>query len=200
MNINTFNEIFDKEIMPFIKELQENNSKIKTKDLVSCKQEIFKQFNELNSSFKNVIFSKDSDVNILDRHKIASCICGAFLMVSVFNKQELVDYIKETKKSVEHYFFYVNEFVAFYAGCKFLSFYMVSDNLKRNQIQMAIKIIERFPILPQAKNTLQGSYSNLLFYLSRIKDENEIGLKHFDKYSYSWNFYMLEEYFNNQIN
>lgn len=196
MNIQLFNEIFDNEIMPFINEIQENNPKIKIKNLDICKKEIFKQFNILNTQFKNVIFGDQTDVHILDRHKIASCICGSFLKVSVFNKQELVDDIKTTGTKVETFFYYVNEFVAFYAACRFLSFFMVSESLNHNQKNKAIHIIENFPKLPQVKNTSLGSYSNILFYLSRIKDEQDIGLMHYDKYIYSLYFYMLEEYYN----
>lgn len=199
MNIDMFHKIYDGEIMSFIQQIQDNNSKIKMKEPEICKRQIYREYCELNAGFKEVIFNGQSDNKVLDRHKIASCICGAFLKVSVFDKTELAKYIKDTGKKTEAFFFYANELVAFYAGCRFLSFFMVNDTLKNHNYEKASSIIKRFPILPLAKNTTLGSYSNLLFYLSRIKDEKEIGLKHFDKYSYSWNYYMLEEYFNKVV-
>lgn len=185
--------------MSFIQQLQDNNPKIKMNNPEICKRQIYNQYCKLNNEFKEVIFVGQSDKKLLDRHKIASCICGAFLIIPVFDKTELVNDIKNTKIKTEALFFYVNELVAFHAGCRFLSFFMVDDNLKKQNSEKAVRIVKMFPILPPAKNTTLGSYSNIVFYLSRIKDKNEIGLDHFDKYSYSWNYYMLEEYFNKVI-
>lgn len=194
MTKETFDKIFDEEILPFIEEIKESNSRIQIKDLEKCKGEIYKEYEDLNSSFKKVIFSNEEE-NLLDRHKVAACICGAFLKVSVFNKQKLVEEIQKTQERIEAWFYYVNELVAFQAGCRFLSFFMVYESQDKEIENKAEHIIMHFPILPKVKQTPRGCYSSLLFYLSRIKDKNEIGLEHYDKYAYSMYFYMLEEYY-----
>lgn len=195
MTQEKFEMIFDNEIMPFIQEIQDNNPRIKMKNMVLCKRDIFREYCKLNETFKEVVFSKDS-LNLLDRHKVASCICGAFLRVSVFNKQELINEIKESREKIEALFFYVNELVAFHAGCKFLSFFMVNEIDKMyHDKEKSRHIIENFPVFPPVRKATRGCYSNILFYLSRIKDDEEIGLEHYDKYSYSMYFYMLEEYY-----
>lgn len=195
MTKEVFNTIIDQEIMPFICQIQENNSRIKIKDIEQCKNEIFNEYNKLRIHFKNKIFGKKVDDNLLDRHKIASCICCAFLKVSVFNKSELIDYIKETKQPIEMYFYYVNEMVAFYAGCKFLSFFMTSESM--NEQEKARQIIEKFPLLPPVKTSTMTCYDNIIFNLSQIKTDM-IGLEHFDLYNYSMFFFMLESYFYTQ--
>lgn len=74
--------------------------------------------------YKDQIFDKTDDA-LLDRHKVASCICVAFLQVSVFNKERMVNRIIDTGEKVHSYFFYANELVALYAANRFLSFFML---------------------------------------------------------------------------
>ena len=195
MDKELFDEIFDFEILPFIREIDENNSKIQLKDIDNCKSEIYKEYVNLKNVYKGQIFGKDSDKELLDRHKIAACICGAFLKVSVFNKSALVDYIKKEKCRVEVYFFYVNELVAFYAATKYLSFFMVSDNI--NDDEMVRKIVQNFPKAPEVANSKKGIWTTILFNLAQIKDEEQIGLEHFDMYSYAMQFYWFERAFKN---
>ena len=191
MDKEKFNRIFDDELVPFIEQIGDNNSLIKINDLSKCKKEIFNQYNELKQQYKDVIFGKDSD-RLLDRHKIASSICGAFLRVPVFNKTDLINRLKSTRKPVEAYFYYVNELVAFFAGYKYLSFYMMfgrDDNEKK-------MIVEEFPLIPPTiKNSTHGGLSSILFNLSQVKNEGQIGLGKYDRYSYAMFFFMLENYF-----
>ncbi len=194
MTKEVFNNIFDSLIVPFIKEVDTNHSRIRTKDLSECKNKIYKRYIQLNNSYKENLFGGDMQKKLLDRHKVASCICGAFLEISIFDKTELIEQIKKDKTAVEWYFYYVNEFVAFYAGCKFLSFYMVGD-MKGNK-KSEDTIIRQFPSMPPViKNNGGSSLCSLLFNLSQIKDEKQIGQNHYDKYAYAMIFFLLEHYF-----
>lgn len=130
-----FNDIFDREILPFIDEIQQNNGPVRKKDIEVCKEEIFSEYDVLREDLKGKIFGDKSAEKVLDRHKIAACICAAFLKVSVFNKSAMVERIKETKEKVAAYFYYVNEIVAFEAGCRFLSFFMTSECVGMNNLQ-----------------------------------------------------------------
>lgn len=191
MDKKTFHEIFNKEIVPFVKQIKDNNSSIKTNDLGKCEIEVFNKYNELKQKYKDVIFGKDSN-QLLDRHKVASCMCGAFLSVPVFNKTELIKNLEKTREPVEAYFYYVNELVAFYAGYRLLSTYMI---YRRNDEEKKI-ILENFPIIPPTiKNNKHGSLSSILFNLSQIKDKEQIGIENYDRYSYAMFFFMLENYF-----
>ncbi len=42
MTKELFDAIFDDEILPFIDEIQENNPRIKKKDIAQCKKEIYR--------------------------------------------------------------------------------------------------------------------------------------------------------------
>lgn len=191
MDKERFHQIFNDEIVPFIRQIEDNNSLIKTNDLNRCAEEIFNQYNDIKQQYKKVIFGKDSE-RLLDRHKVASSICGAFLRVPVFDKTGLIKSLIRTRKPVEAYFYYVNELVAFYAGYKYLSFYMMygRDNNEKKMI------IEEFPIIPPTiKNNTHGGLSSILFNLSQINDEGQIGVDKYDRYSYAMFFFMLENYF-----
>lgn len=195
MTKEVFNTIIDSEIMPFIFQIQDNNPRIKIKDMERCKKEIFDEYNKLKKDFKNKIFGKRGEDNLLDRHKIAACICGAFLKVSVFNKTELVNYIQKTKQPIEMYFYYVNEMAAFYAGCRFLTFFMSSEFMEERE--KAEQILKKFPLFPPVKTSSMTCYDNIIFNLSQIKTDR-IGLEHYDLYNYSMFFFMLESYFYTQ--
>lgn len=191
MDKEKFHQIFNDEIVPFIKQIAENNSLIKTNDLRKCEGELFNKYNELKQQYKDIIFGKNSE-QLLDRHKVASSICGAFLCVPVFNKTELIRNLTKTREPVEAYFYYVNELVAFYAGYKFLSLYMMyGRDSKEKKL-----IIEKFPVIPPTiKNNTHGGLSSILFNLSLVKDRSQIGIEKYDRYSYAMFFFMLENYF-----
>lgn len=196
MDRSLFDEIFDGEVLPFIDEIQGNNGMVRKKDIEKCKEEIFSEYNALRSDLKDIIFGNRSEDKVLDRHKVAACICAAFLKVSVFDKSELVNMIRKTRQRVEAYFYYVNEMVAFQAGCIFLTFFMASECI--GDRKRAERIIEEFPKLPPVKTSTLDCYDNVVFNLSQIKTE-KIGLEHFDIYSYSMFFFMLENYYNTQV-
>lgn len=193
MKRELFDKIFDNEIQPFIEEIQNNNSLIEQYNLEGCRKSAYKEYTELNRKYKEQVFGSD-DKALLDRHKVAACICGAFLKTPVFNKTELVKHIKKEKKPVEVYFYYVNELVALFAASKFLSFYMVDEQGSRMEIVQKIKT--EFPMMPPTTKNKRGFWNTVLFNLSQIKDENQIGLEHFDMYSYATFFFWLETYFN----
>lgn len=191
-----FDEVFDNDILPFIEEIQANNRLVRTKDLADCKDKIFNEYAMLRNRLKDKIFGDKSDVNVLDRHKVAACMCAAFLKVSVFYKNEIVDLIRRQQEPIEAYFFYVNEMVAFQAGCVFLSVFMTNEH--KDDPRRAEKIISEFPKLPPMKKSTVSFYENIMFNLSQIKTE-QIGLEHFDTYIYSMFFFMLETYFYTQV-
>lgn len=191
MKEELFHQIYEYDIVPFIRQIEDNNSLIQSKNLMQCEREIFERYKIIRRQYKEVVFGKDSK-QLLDRHKVASSICGAFLYVSVFDKTALIKELKKTRQPVEVFFYYVNELVAFYAGYRFLSFYMVFGREDRDKIT----IIEDFPIIPPTiKNKNFEGLSSILFNLSQIKDENQIGIEKYDKYSYAMFYFMLENYF-----
>ncbi|MDE6664443.1 MAG: hypothetical protein K2K46_14050 [Lachnospiraceae bacterium] len=197
MKKELFDRIFDNEILPFINEINGNNSMIEMKDLVKCKADIHNEYMKLNSMYKEQIFDKDLDKELLDRHKVASCVCGAFLKVPVFNKTKLIQYIKAEHKKVEVYFYYVNELVALFAATKFLSFFMIADN--KEHIDLVHEIHRNFPMMPPITKNKRGFWNSVLFNLSQIKDEKQIGLENYDMYSYAMFFFLLETYFNESV-
>lgn len=197
MKRELFDRIFDNAILPFIKEIESNNPMIELKDLARCKADIHREYMNLNHMYKGQIFGDETDSELLDRHKVASCICGAFLKVSVFNKTKLVEYIKTEKKKVEVYFYYVNEFTAFVAATKFLTFFMISDN--KDNMDMVRDIYNRFPIMPSVTKSKRGFWNSVVFNLSQIKVKEQIGLDHYDMYAYAMFFFWLEKYFNDNI-
>lgn len=190
-----FNEIFDREILPLIDEIQQNNKLIRKKNIETCKEEIYNEYNVLRADLKDKIFGDKSTDKVLDRHKVAACICAAFLKVSVFDRNPMINRILETRERVEAYFFYVNEIVAFEAGCKFLSFFMISECVEdRNKAE---RIIREFPKLPPVKTSTLDCYDCIVFNLSQVNTK-KIGIEHFDIYSYSMFFFLLESYYNTQ--
>lgn len=202
MNFEEFTEIFDESILPEIKKISEKNPFIKTKNIVLCRREIYDAYKHLNDLYKRQIFNKTEGV-LLDRHKVASCICGAFLKVSVFDKSELIKYLKETHQAVDAYVFYVNELIALTAATRFLSYFMISEKAKNSDYDAAREIIKKFPLFPRPSNCKLGFWGITLYNLSQIKvDEPKnlvqysIGLEHYDIYSYAMYFYWLELYFN----
>lgn len=197
MDQQLFNRIFDNDILPFILEIRDNNSMIILNDLTECKIKLYRKYSELNKSYKEQIFVNGKDEALLDRHKIASCICGAFLWVPVFDKTRLIQYLKEERKKVEVYFYYVNELVAFVAASRFLAFFMIDD--KREQLEMVRAIVREFPKAPSVTKNKRGFWSSVLFNMNQIKDENQIGLEHYDIYSYAMLFFWLESYFNEHV-
>ncbi len=197
MTRELFGQIFTKELKPFIDEINSNNSMIKLNNLAHCKDAAYDAYQELIGKYKERIFEKDTPEPLLDRHKIAACICGAFLQVPVFNKTALVEYITREKQKVEVYFYYVNEFVAFYAGIKFLSFFMIEDYI--DNTAMIRSILKDFPLMPKTTKNKRGFWNSVLFNLSQVKDEGQIGVSHYDMYSYAMFFFQLEQYFSMAI-
>lgn len=197
MNQLLFNKIFDNDILPFVMEIKDNNPLIDLKDLNKCREDLYVKYSELNRNYKEQIFIKGREDSLLDRHKIASCICGAFLWVPVFNKTRLVNYLLDERKKVEVYFYYVNELTAFYAASKFLAFFMIDDN--KDELDTVRTIVREFPKAPSVTKNKRGFWNSVLFNMAQTKDEKQIGLEHYDVYSYAMFFFWLEHYFNEQI-
>ena len=201
MTFDKFTEIFDENILPEIHMMRDNNPLITIKTIDICRREIYREYIRLNTLYKEQIFNKDENV-LLDRHKVAACICGAFLTVSVFKKDALIASLKETRQAMEPFFYYVNEFIAFIAATKFLSYFMVSEKEKKKDYKAAGEIINKFPLLPPVSNSKLGFWGITLYNLSQIKvyepkdsKKYSIGLDHYDIYSYAMYFYWLELYF-----
>lgn len=201
MKFEEFTEIFDDNVLPEIHMIRDNNPLIKTKDIDMCRREIYREYIRLNTLYKEQIFNKKENV-LLDRHKVAACICGAFLKVSVFQKDALIASLKKTCQAVDPFFYYVNEFIAFIAATKFLSYFMVSEKEKMKDYEAAGKIISKFPLLPPVSNSKLGFWAITLYNLNQIKvyaptdpKKYSIGLEHYDIYSYAMYFYWLELYF-----
>lgn len=202
MKRELFDEIFDREIAPFIEEMLEYAPFIEKRNLAPCKREIFNEYSKLRVIYRRQVYN--SDAEILDRHKVASCMCGAFLTVPVFHKGHLLEAMKQHGEPVESFLYYASEFAAFYAANKFLSFYMLCevDNARgidsEERRLRKERIIERFPMMPPASKVkgMRGTWSGILFNLSQIRGEERLGVEHYDLYAYATIFFMLEAYFN----
>ena len=192
MTRDFFCKIYDDSIVPFIQEVAQNNPLLDIKDMNQCKQNIYDKYCSLRKFYKDQIFDQTDDA-LLDRHKVASCICAAFLQVSVFKKDRMVQQIINTKKAIHSFFFYANELVALYAANRFLSFFMIMDY--HGNLQLQQNILEEFPLMPPSVNSKKGFWTSVLFNLASIKNEEMIGLEHFDIYAYAIIFFMLEVYY-----
>ena len=197
MERELFDKIFDNEIFPFVREVDANNGLIEIKNLEIIKESAFRAYKEIKKQYKEQIFEKDVDNVLLDRHKIASSICGAFLQNPVFNITKMIKEMKKTGSKYEVYFYYVNEMVAFYAATAYLSFFMVCD--REDQEDVIRLIVEKFPMMPPTNKNKRGFWNSVVFNLSQIKDENQIGLEHYDVYSYAMFYYWLEKDFNDRL-
>lgn len=202
MKRELFDEIFDREIEPFVEEMLEYEPFIEKRNLAPCKRDIYNEYSKLRVIYKRQVYN--SDVEILDRHKVASCMCGAFLTVPIFHKGHLLEAVKQHGEPVESFFYYANEFIAFYATNKFLSFYMLceTDNLRgMDEADRSLRkerILRQYPLMPPASKVKEtrGTWSGILFNLSRIREEERLGIEHYDLYAYATIFFMLEAYFN----
>ncbi len=154
MKRELFDEIFDREIEPFVEEMLEYEPFIEKRNLAPCKRDIYNEYSKLRVIYKRQVYN--SDVEILDRHKVASCMCGAFLTVPIFHKGHLLEAVKQHGEPVESFFYYANEFIAFYAANKFLSFYMLceTDNLRgMDEADRSLRkerILRQYPLMPPA--------------------------------------------------
>ncbi|MDE7238636.1 MAG: hypothetical protein K2N41_02870, partial [Lachnospiraceae bacterium] len=169
MKRELFNEIFDREIAPFVQEMLNCEPFIEKRDLNTCKRDIFNEYSKLRVAYKRQVHN--TDIEILDRHKVASCMCGAFLTVPIFHKGHLLEAVKQHGEPVEAFFYYANELIAFYAANKFLSFYMLREVDEIRGIDEQDRrlrkehIIECFPLMPPSSNGKHGTWSGILFNL-----------------------------------
>ena len=200
MKRELFDEIFDREIAPFIQEMLEYEPFIERPDLGPCKRDIFNEYSKLRGVYRRQVYN--TDIEILDWHKVASCICGAFLTVPIFHKGHLLEAVRQHGEAVEAFFYYANELIAFFAANKFLSIYMlrevdgirgIDEESRRTRKE---RIIRQFPLMPPASKGTHGTWSGILFNLSQIRNEERIGIRHYDLYAYATIFFMLETYYN----
>lgn len=189
MTREEFDNIYDEIVYPFIQEVVENNSLIDLKNQDMCKQQIYSEYERLNRQYKTNVFNR-VDGELLDRHKVAACVCGAFLKVSVIDKTRLVKQIQADGRKVESWFFYVNELVAYIAAIRVLALFMIHDYEADENKQICI--MNEFPRMPDATHSKVGVLNSILFDLAQIKDETQIGIDHYDMYAYALIFFMQE--------
>ncbi len=148
----------------------------------------FERFRQ--SSLKNMSGKR------LDRHKLASCICGA-----VIEAKPLVGF--NHKKIPGN----TNEVLALYAGLTVIKYYMVydatnklntSDNIRKNISNNLLEIFKiNFPSADENICDTQDYQTNLInsLYWTHYKcDRVQIECFHFDVWAYSKIFYHLELY------
>lgn len=189
MTREEFDNIYDEIVYPFIQEVVENNSLIDLKNQDMCKQQIYSEYERLNRQYKTNVFNR-VDGELLDRHKVAACVCGAFLKVCVIDKTRLVKQIQADGRKVESWFFYVNELVAYIAAIRVLALFMIHDYKADENKQICI--MNEFPRMPDATHSKVGVLNSILFDLAQIKDETQIGIDHYDMYAYALIFFMQE--------
>ena len=192
MKRELFDAVFKQDMIPFIHEIEDNNPRIKAKDVLVQQDKIYREYQRLRSDYKDRIFDK-ADVELLDRHKVASCMCGAVLANPVFDITPMVEQIKKERTRVEARFFYENELVAYHCATRCLAAYIVADHIKDEVLSQ--RIAREFPQVPNTLTSKSGFLKDVLFDLSQIKDQNQIGIEHYDKYSYALFFFWLERYY-----
>lgn len=192
MTKDQFDILYDTFAKPLIDEMCSNNSLVVAKDYEKCKANIYKEYESMRIKYRSAVFNKE-ETELLDRHKVASCICGAILKCSVIDKTELIKRIINEKGAVETYFYYVNEAVAFMFASKVLMVFMMNDYSLDIETQKVI--YSQFPIMPQTNCSKVSVFYNVLFNMSQIKDNYQIGIENYDMYSYAMFFYFLECYF-----
>ncbi|MDE5590372.1 MAG: hypothetical protein K2J60_14735 [Acetatifactor sp.] len=192
MNKQQFDKIFEAGIADQIKELSDNNSLITVNDLEQCKRKILNDYDDLRIQMKNTVF-KNVYPQVMDRHRIAACMCGAMLRNEVFDISKMVEHMKKTGNSFEAGFQYANEVISLYSGCKVLSFFMMNDF--KDNCDLREKIRDNFPIFPDTRQVKTEFMNVLCFNLHQIKDARQIGLKHYDPYAYAVIYFWLEEHF-----
>ena len=192
MTREQFDAIFQTELYPFIQEIKQNNPLIEINNMGIIKAQLYQEYSKLRQQYRSQIFNNDKE-DLLDRHRVASCVCGAFLRVPIFDKTKLIKKLKDERMKIESVFYYVNELVAFFAGIRYLTMFMVND--KADSLQDVKDILAEFPIMPQVTKSKTGFWNIVLFNLSQIKDETQIGLNKYDLYSYAMFYYWLEQYY-----
>lgn len=74
---------------------------------------------------------------------------------------------------------------------------MIDDN--KEELETVRTIVKEFPKAPSVTKNKKGFWNSVLFNMAQTKDENQIGLEHYDVYSYAMFFFWLEHYFNEQL-
>lgn len=192
MTKELFKEKFDKLVKPFAIEVSENNSLIELNDFDKCLSKAYDEYITLRNQYKDHIFPS-IDGYVLDRHRLASCVCGAFLKSPVYNIDKLKNMPKKDELPIEVVFYYVNELIAFHAACNYLALFMANANLENRPL--CYDIIRNFPSIPNVIQIKKGFLNCALFNLAQISDMSQIGLKHYDIYSYAMFFFHLEQAF-----
>ena len=83
------------------------------------------------------------------------------------------------------------------AACRFLSFFITYDN--RYNPGFTLEMLRQFPLAPAAKQNKRGFWTSIIFNLSQIKNEEQIGIKSYDMYAYAMIFFLLERHFLDQL-
>lgn len=177
------------DVLPFCREICDNNSLIEMPDISDVMERLYTEYELLRKEYREQIFEKEDDTCLLDRHKVSSCVCGAFLKVGFFDRRRIFDRIQKEKKAIAVYFFYVNEIVALYAATTFLSYFMIEDYC--DNPDRVRRISESFPIMPTVTHSKKGYWNSFLFNLSHADCKN------YDMYAYAMVYFMLEQYFYN---
>lgn len=192
MNKEQFDKFFEVCIAEQIKELSDNNSLITVNELEHCKGKILNDYDNLRNQMKHTVF-KNVYPKVMDRHRIAACMCGAMLKNEVFDTSKMVEHMKKTGVSFEAGFQYANEVISLYSGYKVLSFFMMNDF--KDNCDLREKIRVDFPVFPDTRQVKTEFMNVLCFNLHQIKDARQIGINHYDPYAYAVIYFWLEEYF-----
>lgn len=132
----------------------------------------------------------------LDRHKLASCICGAIV--------EAKPLMSFKNRRIRHN---VNEIIALYAGLNVLKFYMIYSSIHNLDLSLKLQkyIVEYLKdnfkiIFPTSNENIcdtqdyQTNLLNSLFWTHHRCDKTNIECFYFDIWAYSKIFYHLEVY------
>ena len=150
---------------------------------------IYKKFEEYKNKALNSMHG-----NRLDRHKLASCICGA-----IIETQPLVGYNGATIRED------ANEILAMFVGVNVIKMYMIHDIAKNMATKKKRTVTQylkenfniQFPSLQENicdTQEYKENLANALFWSHHFCDIKKDECYHYDIWAYSKIFYHLEVY------
>ena len=83
--------------------------------------------------------------------------------------------------------------MAYHCASRCLAAYIVSDYSDNEKL--AMRVVKEFPGVPDKLTSKSGFLKDVLFNLAQIRDGNQIGIEHYDKYAYALFFFWIERYY-----
>lgn len=167
-----FDEIHAKIMEPLLKELRDDEYNVRRKCLSvkrDYEKKIYKQYERLRKDLKSKDMCEESQY--IDRHKIASCLLGAIVLVSPVT-------VKTTLQDIPERMIFANEGLGFYTAicvlesfCKEEIHILIPEVEESGQYDMPMYVrnicIDLFKLKIEHKYNVL-TYSNILFLLEEL--------------------------------